>query len=1756
MSNEKEDKLKINNIGLGERVLDIANQFRERIYHYDKRKENKIAVGTTPPPADKAEWQDLWIDTSESLDMWNVQFVQTEHQTIICTDFFGNRHSEDFQLKDGTPYTVTVEADPGYIPGKPNIEQGIIHSDIILFATSNAVPELYWIHIIQSEHQLITVLADGERITSDKEFITGTQWMATISPDNGYTAGQLNISGGTLTGDITVEATPAQINYYWIHITKYDHQRIMVVVDGVQYFDDFQFPYGTRWEASVIVDNGYTAGVLNMRSGVLTNDITINATPATILFYWIRIEQYDHQRIIVSANNIDYTKDIQLPYGTVWTAKVEADEGYTAGTISNSGGTLTEDIYLTASQSSINTYTLTITQSPNQTITVTTDDGRRYTSTVTLPYGTKWTATVTASQHYIAGTINKDNGTITANDEVHATAATPMSYTIHITKYEHQTITVTVNGERYTEDCTFVYGTQWSATVTAQSGYDPGTLNLTGGILDADVTLTASDAIQNTFHVTIINPSHETITVIEQDTGIRHTGDFDISKRSPITIQVVADNGYLAGKPTIDGTVFDDTVYYVVSDIVVSAETATVDNRIHFFIEDRPDQIITVTYNNTIYINGEDFFANPDEVFYTEVKATILGFTAGDCEFAPSYTVPKAPSTIYITAEAPYTKEFVDIYFDDPMPDLYEDYRVPIYGPGEYSSRARYYTKADGNPITVRRGSTLMLGSAEAVLKDARKTVDNNYSLFTINGSYVACEDTHLQFRNPVLVRDGTCELSRYSLYDYPSHSSYNVRIMTYSIIKNYLLEGDTSGVRSQRSFAGAEAFDIDKLDGAYIEAHSIAYPYITEGRSEEDKVFYTKRLTSGDNLLYSSYNAGMSDEYSVSAGGGSDRITFKTVTIRVQNDDPNQWIGLSSTGFINDDWASSYEEYKSKFTESIEAEMYETIICVVFPNEGYRAGDPQGKYVHGHTIYCIEDQVITATPATPLNGSTDDNYFGAIKMGAVAHTDKFTVYGVQPLDTSMDVQFVDYKDSTHTSYKYLYDTTNSLEFDIDNYRLYANPDTGTANSGRINFDLSRSEKKFTKACDIYVKQSVWPETGTTRAKTSNVKFRSDPDGGTGFVLFCKDSGYCAGSQQGLYIQQMFFTSEASGENSRTYQLKVGSEYTAITYPKQNVITCGTCDQPSGTIPENGLTLTCTGSVVNQYNTLFYGDVYDTLGDKVIVQYKLPGTSDWVDVDRAQKKIDLPIRTSYRIHKNTSEVINSYIHYNYLHYYKYDAEQVIGPKIQDSSGFNDSYSNLGNVMLHCEKYNVEHKLIINLYDSKNPEFRLSGSASNGASGRSNSFTKQTITASSQDTRSNSYDLCNDNPYVYYRLSTSNSVNKNRYALNCTSSIYIQPMKANCETTLYVYDTYTNTIVDSENSNTPDFTILADCTTDPSNYYGYSAGALLHGDMGECSIDNPRYVDIYNNQEVQYPIKAVLFDIKNREILVELDKTGTLTDLSAYNPNLTIRVYNYSTYYMTGRLMGDENMGTFYFVASSVEERSNKYIIHYSDQQADYFVAALERLRSSSTSESYWKFDIKFTRSSQQYRSLTFGTYEDNNYRYAGYWTADALKAPIKETRGSLTSDIIHGKSTNTDVEFKVKAFIFCQGKNGKSDKTIIEVQNLTDPSLRYVDTSIGIRSYVLTELMSLFIYKFISADVINNLVKNFDTDNGTTYYMQFTGETTSYSDFERNFVSGQNQVAELSGGNFMTSTMVNAMFYTSNIRYHNFDILRSAYIVL
>lgn len=69
-------------------------------------------------------------------------------------------------------------------------------------------------------------------------------------------------------------------------------------------------------------------------------------------------------------------------------------------------------------------YRFTITQSEHQTITVTTDN-KKYVSSLNLRYGAVWSASIAPeSNFYKAGVLNKINGVVTEEDEVHATPAT------------------------------------------------------------------------------------------------------------------------------------------------------------------------------------------------------------------------------------------------------------------------------------------------------------------------------------------------------------------------------------------------------------------------------------------------------------------------------------------------------------------------------------------------------------------------------------------------------------------------------------------------------------------------------------------------------------------------------------------------------------------------------------------------------------------------------------------------------------------------------------------------------------------------------------------------------------------------------------------------------------------------------------------------------------------------------------------------------------------------------------------------------------------------------------------------------------------------------------------------------------------------------------------------------------------------------------------------------------------------------------
>lgn len=85
--------------------------------------------------------------------------------------------------------------------------------------------------------------------------------------------------------------------------------------------------------------------------------------------------------------------------------------------------------------------------------------------------------------------------------------------TISIVQSAHQTITVTANGNKYTSSVTLPYGTEYTVSIVADTGYNAGTLSTTGGTLTGNITVSATAATIKTFKVTVVQPAHGVITI-------------------------------------------------------------------------------------------------------------------------------------------------------------------------------------------------------------------------------------------------------------------------------------------------------------------------------------------------------------------------------------------------------------------------------------------------------------------------------------------------------------------------------------------------------------------------------------------------------------------------------------------------------------------------------------------------------------------------------------------------------------------------------------------------------------------------------------------------------------------------------------------------------------------------------------------------------------------------------------------------------------------------------------------------------------------------------------------------------------------------------------------------------------------------------------------------------------------------------------------------------------------------------------------
>lgn len=335
--------------------------------------------------------------------------------------------------------------------------------------------------------------------------------------------------------------------YRVVTIAQSPNQLITVNCNGIDYTESFRAPNMSKYSITVTPDIGYTAGILSVDpTGILLKDMFVSVDDSIAKYYTVTIVQSEHQRIVVTCNNVKYSSSFTVPYGTKWTAEIVPDEGYNPGTLSAVEGYVSENTVISCTDASLIYSKLIIPTTPNQKIVVKCD-GKEYTSgTISMPYGTKWTATVVPNEGYYAGTLNQQYGNFSSDVELTITSAEMIYYTINIIQSPNQTISVSCNGKTYTSSFRMPYRSVYSASLTPHTGYNAGRLNITNGTLMSDVTISATDSSIKWYTVNIVQSAYQTITVVCN--GNKYTSSFSMPHGSNWNANVVSTHGdYITG---------------------------------------------------------------------------------------------------------------------------------------------------------------------------------------------------------------------------------------------------------------------------------------------------------------------------------------------------------------------------------------------------------------------------------------------------------------------------------------------------------------------------------------------------------------------------------------------------------------------------------------------------------------------------------------------------------------------------------------------------------------------------------------------------------------------------------------------------------------------------------------------------------------------------------------------------------------------------------------------------------------------------------------------------------------------------------------------------------------------------------------------------------------------------------------------------------------------------------------------------------
>lgn len=315
------------------------------------------------------------------------------------------------------------------------------------------------------------------------------------------------------------------------------------------------------------VSNPYKITQANIEAGSFTLSCTA-AAKQTFTFY---INQSDHQTITVSCNGVAHTSTFTATYGDKWTATITPDTGYNAGKLSATSGTITGSVTVSATAAVIKTFTLSFGATTNQTYTATVGGVAKAATasatSYTVNYGTKYSVAYTANSATAAYTYTASNsvsGTVTNTTSIPAKSASASLryYTLTVPATANQSYTLklatnssyggtlpsyTTTATKNAQTLSVPYGTTYSITYTADSGYNPGSAK--SGTVNGNTTVSHNAATVATATVTIVQSANQTIHVYtpQKSGGTDHTSTFTCPIGTTYEAEVVAASGYLPG---------------------------------------------------------------------------------------------------------------------------------------------------------------------------------------------------------------------------------------------------------------------------------------------------------------------------------------------------------------------------------------------------------------------------------------------------------------------------------------------------------------------------------------------------------------------------------------------------------------------------------------------------------------------------------------------------------------------------------------------------------------------------------------------------------------------------------------------------------------------------------------------------------------------------------------------------------------------------------------------------------------------------------------------------------------------------------------------------------------------------------------------------------------------------------------------------------------------------------------------------------